>query len=50
MTPVRAVRDAARMRNMMILAITAIGAVRIIWSVLSPVEAGTFAVHWAADE
>jgi hypothetical protein len=35
---------------MMILAIAAIGAVRIIWSVLSPVEARTFARDWAADE
>jgi hypothetical protein len=38
------------MRNVMILAIAAISAVRIMWSVLSPVEARTFALDWAADE
>jgi hypothetical protein len=38
------------MRNMMILAIVAIGAVRIVWSVLSPAEARSFAMEWAADE
>jgi hypothetical protein len=40
----------AGMRNLMVMAIVAIGAVRIVWRVLSPAQPPTFATDWAADE
>jgi hypothetical protein len=40
----------AGMRNMVIMTIVAIGAVRIVWRVLSPAQPPAFASDWAADE
>jgi hypothetical protein len=38
------------MRNMVIMAMVALGTVRIMWRVLSPSRAPAFATEWAADE
>ncbi|HAC46112.1 MAG TPA: hypothetical protein DCF65_08595 [Chloroflexi bacterium] len=38
------------MRNMVILATVAFGAVRIAWRMLSPAQPPAFATEWAADE
>jgi len=40
----------AWMRNIVIMAIVAFGAVRIAWRMLSPPQPGGFATEWAADE
>ena len=38
------------MRNVVIMAMVAFGAVRIMWRVLSPAQPPAFATEWAADE
>jgi hypothetical protein len=38
------------MRNMVVMAMVALGAVRIIWRVLKPAQPQAFATEWAADE
>ena len=38
------------MRKMIILAMVAIGTVRIVWRVLSPVEQHRYAMEWTAGE
>jgi hypothetical protein len=38
------------MRNMVVMAMVAIGAVRIMWRVLSLAQPPRFASEWAADE
>jgi hypothetical protein len=38
------------MRNMVIIAIVAFGAVRIAWRMLSASQPPAFATEWAADE
>ena len=43
-------RDDGRMRNMVIIAMVAFGAVRIAWRMLSPAQPPAFATEWAADE
>jgi hypothetical protein len=40
----------ACMRNIVIMAIVAFGAVRIAWRMLSPPRTPAFATEWAADE
>jgi hypothetical protein len=35
---------------MVVIAMVAIGAVRIMWRVLSPAQPAPFATEWAADE
>ncbi len=50
MTQARGFGRMTSMRNVVILAMVAIGAVRIMWRVLSPAEQSAFAMEWAADE
>jgi hypothetical protein len=38
------------MRNMVVMAMVALGAVRIIWRVLNPTQPPAFATDWASDE
>jgi hypothetical protein len=38
------------MRNIVVMAMVALGAVRIIWRVLNPAQPPPFATEWAADE
>jgi hypothetical protein len=38
------------MRNIAVMAMVAIGAVRIMWRVLSPARPPAWAKEWAADE
>ena len=38
------------MRNMVVIAMVAFGAIRIMWRVLSPAQPPAFATEWAADE
>jgi hypothetical protein len=38
------------MRNMVVMAMVALGTVRIIWRVLNPVRPPASATEWAADE
>jgi hypothetical protein len=40
----------AGMRNMVVMAIVAIGVVRIVWRVVSPARPPAFAMEWTADE
>jgi hypothetical protein len=35
---------------MVVMAMVALGAVRIIWRVLNPVQPSAFETEWAADE
>ena len=50
MTRARGFGTMSSMRNMVLLAMVAIGAVRIMWRVLSPADQRAFAMEWAADE
>jgi hypothetical protein len=50
MTWPRGLAKMTRMRNMVIVAMVALGAVRIVWRVLSPAQRPAFATEWAADE
>jgi Tfp pilus assembly protein PilX len=50
MTPPRGFAKMTSMRKMVIMAMVALGAVRIMWRVLRPGQAPAFATEWAADE
>jgi hypothetical protein len=43
-------KKTSSMRNVVVMAMIAIGAVRIMWRVLSPARPPALATEWAADE
>lgn len=50
MTPRHVSGKMLGMRTALILAMVAIGTVRIVWRVLGPAEPRAFAMEWTADE